>query len=493
MLKPRLITFFIALYIALNFVIGGAQVNAHAHLISSTPFNGASLNQLPKEIELTFNEGVKINLNNTTLLDPKGERISSEIRATENKVVLKPRYREEIKGSYLIQYSLLSKDGHLVSDYITFNYLKASVTTKKSSLIKNIAKIAEVVSWVLIFLLASIKRSKKAELALLLLIGSFLTIIVNLCYLYSELGSTLITSNPGRYTLALWLASLTAYYAEKNLFYILSALLFSSLALFSGHSLSLHKFEAVSKISVALHLLGAYLWATQILRLKFRPSEKQLESTRLVSTYALFLTLTAGLLPLILIVAQSKPTLSSAWVLFLSLKLFFIFLILILGYKHHQLSKSIKAETLATIKRTLNYEAALFIIVLGLAGGLTANGLPSAKSVKIAEVSTENISFQSYLLFDNGIKGDATLIAKKKDWDVMLNFKDKLKNIDNFITLKIINQDLKIESGEIKMLGGPTHYMASIDLPYKGKYLLTFSYFEDEFREVKGELSYEFK
>jgi methionine-rich copper-binding protein CopC len=112
-----------ATYLAMLFSVS-SSVHAHARLVRSEPKDGARLTESPAQIELWFNE----------LLDEKFNRI--ELFRTEDKKtnlgkekpVLDPKDRTHLTlklpplapGEYVVEYRVLSRDGHTAPGRMSF-------------------------------------------------------------------------------------------------------------------------------------------------------------------------------------------------------------------------------------------------------------------------------------------------------------------------------------------------------------------------------------
>ncbi|MEY9213987.1 copper resistance protein CopC [Thermobifida halotolerans] len=93
---------------------------AHNTLISSSPKDGATLDALPEEVVLTFNDDVIEGGNGIVVTGPDGvDHAEGEISVDgpTASVALAPLSQP---GEYTIEYRIVSADGHPLSDTLTF-------------------------------------------------------------------------------------------------------------------------------------------------------------------------------------------------------------------------------------------------------------------------------------------------------------------------------------------------------------------------------------
>lgn len=109
-----------ALVLLGSFVSAGVGV-AHSELESSTPADGASVSQFT-EISLTFGEEITPEFSSYTLTDPMGMpvQLGTPTYDSTKTIVTVPVTALVGGGNYVVDYSVLSVDGHTVAGSIKF-------------------------------------------------------------------------------------------------------------------------------------------------------------------------------------------------------------------------------------------------------------------------------------------------------------------------------------------------------------------------------------
>jgi copper transport protein len=108
---------------AVAFVLTGASpAFAHAVVVSSTPSDGQVLPTAPNQVQITFSEHVSAELGGLTVLNSSGERVDSDDSSVGGNgdvlsVSLKPDLPD---GTYVMNYRVISADGHPVGGAIVF-------------------------------------------------------------------------------------------------------------------------------------------------------------------------------------------------------------------------------------------------------------------------------------------------------------------------------------------------------------------------------------
>lgn len=101
-------------------VLMGAQAaSAHAELLSTTPENGAVLDEAPAEAVLTFNEPVQL-IDGSIRLFPGDEDPLTLDAHVNNTSVIAALPADLADGAYALSYRVVSADGHPISGAITF-------------------------------------------------------------------------------------------------------------------------------------------------------------------------------------------------------------------------------------------------------------------------------------------------------------------------------------------------------------------------------------
>lgn len=109
-----------ALLLCGAFVLTGAQAaSAHAELLSTTPEDGAVLDQAPAEAVLTFNEPVQLIDGSIRLFPGDEDPLTLEAHVSNTSVIAALPDDVDV-GAYALSYRVVSADGHPISGAITF-------------------------------------------------------------------------------------------------------------------------------------------------------------------------------------------------------------------------------------------------------------------------------------------------------------------------------------------------------------------------------------
>ncbi|MGD9515344.1 copper resistance protein CopC [Mycolicibacterium sp.] len=106
-------------------LLGAQPASAHAQLLSTTPEDGAVLEQAPAEAVLRFNETVLL-LDGSIRLFPGDESpivLDAHVKDTD---VIAPLPADLVDGRYALSYRVVSADGHPVSGAISFTIGEAT-------------------------------------------------------------------------------------------------------------------------------------------------------------------------------------------------------------------------------------------------------------------------------------------------------------------------------------------------------------------------------
>lgn len=98
---------------------GAQSASAHAELLSTTPENGAVLDEAPAEAVLTFNESVQL-IDGSIRLFPGDEDPLTLDAHVSNTSVIAALPADLADGAYALSYRVVSADGHPISGAITF-------------------------------------------------------------------------------------------------------------------------------------------------------------------------------------------------------------------------------------------------------------------------------------------------------------------------------------------------------------------------------------
>ncbi|KAB8307526.1 copper resistance protein CopC [Erwinia endophytica] len=96
-------------------LIVSQQALAHAHLASAVPADKAVISTSPTALTLTFTEGVEPNFSGVMLIGADGAMVSTgklSVDKADNKVATVPLNAPLKAGSYVVDWHVLSVDGH---------------------------------------------------------------------------------------------------------------------------------------------------------------------------------------------------------------------------------------------------------------------------------------------------------------------------------------------------------------------------------------------
>ncbi|MEU4209909.1 FixH family protein [Streptomyces sp. NPDC026206] len=112
--------------------LGAGTASAHAALTSTDPAEGSVVPAAPRQIRLTFSEGVLLGADSVRVLDPGGERVDEGRpehvggRSDTAAVALRARIAD---GTYTVAWQAVSADSHPVAGAFTFSVGAPSRTT----------------------------------------------------------------------------------------------------------------------------------------------------------------------------------------------------------------------------------------------------------------------------------------------------------------------------------------------------------------------------
>ncbi len=119
--------------VMLTLLLGAAPAHAHAELVSSTPKDGATLDEAPNAIVLEFSE--EIDADSTEIAVTKSGESEpipgAEMKVEDRELTVPVQFPEA--GDYTAAYRLVSKDGHPVEGSIEFSVGAASEQSSEVS------------------------------------------------------------------------------------------------------------------------------------------------------------------------------------------------------------------------------------------------------------------------------------------------------------------------------------------------------------------------
>lgn len=115
--RRRLVLLFTVVTVAA--LAGASVVSAHANLIDASPASGEQVEEPPDELVLTYSEGVQIA--DVSVESADGERIDGDARIDEDDRAIVHVPLEDVEnGTYVVQWEVLSVDGHTTSGSFFF-------------------------------------------------------------------------------------------------------------------------------------------------------------------------------------------------------------------------------------------------------------------------------------------------------------------------------------------------------------------------------------
>jgi methionine-rich copper-binding protein CopC len=107
---------------------------AHSELVSSNPSAQITIQQLPEQIELEFNEEL-LNLgsgNSISVMTPNGEDLGMGETSTSGTKISRLLNTTSETGTFEVKYRVASADGHVLNGSYTFNLTEAIVATSEN-------------------------------------------------------------------------------------------------------------------------------------------------------------------------------------------------------------------------------------------------------------------------------------------------------------------------------------------------------------------------
>jgi|LauGreDrversion4_2_1035121.scaffolds.fasta_scaffold33683_4 methionine-rich copper-binding protein CopC len=97
---------------------------AHARLVKAMPADGASLSRAPESVVLVFNEVPEIEFSSIKIAGPQSELVLEQTprKGPNPNSLAVPLPKSKLRdGRYLVNYRVLSVDGHLVEGRTSFS------------------------------------------------------------------------------------------------------------------------------------------------------------------------------------------------------------------------------------------------------------------------------------------------------------------------------------------------------------------------------------
>jgi hypothetical protein len=106
--------------LALALVLGAGPAAAHSVLLETSPARGAAVATAPSKVVLTFNEMPQGEFSTIHVTGPDGQRRDDGHVQVVNDLVTEPLAGTRPAGRYVVDWRVVSADGHPVSGEFTF-------------------------------------------------------------------------------------------------------------------------------------------------------------------------------------------------------------------------------------------------------------------------------------------------------------------------------------------------------------------------------------
>jgi len=93
---------------------------AHAYPTVSSPADGASLKEPPREVRIQFTEGLELAFSRITVKGPNGEVVSQGTARQPAQGTLSIDLKPLIPGNYVVEWQVLSVDTHVTEGELRF-------------------------------------------------------------------------------------------------------------------------------------------------------------------------------------------------------------------------------------------------------------------------------------------------------------------------------------------------------------------------------------
>ena len=111
-----------ALVAPLIVIATASPASAHARLISTDPPGGATLDEAPDSVRLTFSETIETTFAGVQVFGPDRERVESGEARVQGERVVVPLDDDLAGGRYTVVFRIISGDGHPVRSQFRFTY-----------------------------------------------------------------------------------------------------------------------------------------------------------------------------------------------------------------------------------------------------------------------------------------------------------------------------------------------------------------------------------
>ncbi len=120
--RPRAAAVLVAAVTALTILMAGAQpASAHASLRETSPSDGQTVDEVPEQVQWSFNEPVTSTSGALRVFGSAGDRVDTGVQTQPAPDQLAVGMREDVgSGSYVATYRVTSADGHLIQGAFVF-------------------------------------------------------------------------------------------------------------------------------------------------------------------------------------------------------------------------------------------------------------------------------------------------------------------------------------------------------------------------------------
>ena len=99
----------------------GTPASAHAYPTVSSPADGASLKEPPREVRIQFTEGLELAFSQITVKGPTGEIVSQGKVRQPAQDTLAVDLKTLSPGNYVVEWQVLSVDTHITEGLLHFS------------------------------------------------------------------------------------------------------------------------------------------------------------------------------------------------------------------------------------------------------------------------------------------------------------------------------------------------------------------------------------
>ena len=189
----------VALAMAIGVVIATATpAAAHASLQETDPVSDGVVEEAPSRVELRFDDAVDGTLGGLTVTGPDGARVDDGVtRSSESDRVVTTEVDADARGSYLVEWSVVSDDGHLLEGSFVFSVGETSDVAAAEddgrTVVRALAGTARAAAYAGTLLLVGVlavgvrwRRREEQQLARAAIAGALLVLVASLFLLLAQ-------------------------------------------------------------------------------------------------------------------------------------------------------------------------------------------------------------------------------------------------------------------------------------------------------------------